>query len=373
MALPQRSPDSYLSRTAAAVGGRLLDIVTSRSVVVVCTSCAVLYAAFWVVAVLQTNGIIHTALPIPVADAVVLRRSGARLQSAAFTTQQSEQRDQALAKSQVAPDNASAVAPTSALTLEIQSAPPVDLWVTDDQGGQVGTNPDNGLVRLQLASASYSGKGSDPQLVSIPHAAGQYHIQLFGAGDGNFQLTVRVFRDQDVDHAVQFSGSGEVFQDTLLETLANVGQQDDGVPTLDVSPVQVLVAGNVPSGLVAGATTSPSASPSPSEQPASSDQGSPSPAPAPPVPAAVAPGPAVVVRPNPAPRPPIPLPPLPPLPPAVVNALAPSPSPSPSVNPAGAYGSPGQLSERQFDSGVSQPLQKILKAPEAALNDLSNR
>jgi len=309
--------------------------------------------------VLQTNGIIRTALPIPVADAVVLRRSGAKLQSAAFTPQQSEQRDQALAQSQVAPDNASAAAPTSALTLEIQSAPPVDLWVTDDQGGQVGTNPDNGLVRLQLASASYSGKGSNPQLVAIPHAVGQYHIELLGANDGKFQLTVRVFRDQDVDHAVQFSGSGEVFQDTLLETLANIGQQDDGTPTLNVSPVQVLVAGNVPSGLVAGATASPSASPS--EQP-SSDQGSPSPAPAPPVPVAVAPP--GVVRPNPAPRPPIPLPPLPPLPQAVVNAIAPAPA---NVPPP-AYGSAGQAL-RVVEPDLSP--QDVLSVPEAILRQAS--
>jgi hypothetical protein len=345
------------------LGGHALAILTSRSVVVICTSCAILYAGFWGLAVLQANGLISTALPIPVSDSVVLQRAGGNLQQSSLSPQEAQQRDAALAQSQTAPSDASNTGTSdSPFTLDLQTAPPVELWVSDDKGGQVGTNPETGLVRLQLADASYSGRGSSPQLVSIPHALGQYHVQLLGAANGQFQLTVRVFRGDDIDHAVQFSGSGQVFEDTLLETLANVGQDQDGAPTLAVTPVQVLVAGKAPESLVAGvAAPAPDAA---SPSPVASDSPQPSPAvpPLAPLPRAVVAAPVQpsVVRPRPVAALPVPLPPAPALPQAIVNAV----DPLPANVPPPSYGTASRALQ---GIGLDFSVRDALEVPKAIL------
>ncbi|MHB8620551.1 MAG: hypothetical protein ACYDAG_13420 [Chloroflexota bacterium] len=307
-----------------SAGRRALDVLTSRTVVVIATTCAILYAAFWVVALLQSNGLISTALPIPVADQVVLQRSGGQLRPAALSSAELAQRQRGLQSARQAPAAAGHAAdPSSSLTLEIQSAPPVELWVTDGHGGEIGADPTTGLVRLNMPAASYSGIGSTPQLISIPHASGRYSVQLVGTANATYGLDVRLFRGTDVRHAITYHGTGQIFQDTVLETSATVGETPNQPPTLKLLPVQVVIAGKVP------ASSSPS--PSPSSSPAgASASGSPSASPAsanivvPPVsvvrpvtrprplPASgVAPlagGPPTVFRPRPVAKPPIPLP-----------------------------------------------------------------
>ncbi|GEM_PF-3534343 len=352
MQIPVR-PVSLL-QLAAVIGERLLALVTSRFVVVVSTTCAVMYGGLWVAALLQHNGVVGRWLPVPVADSVILSRSGAELRPGEPDAAQLDARRQALAGSQVAPGAAGG---DSSLTLEVQTAPPVDLWITDDSGGEIGTNPETGLVRLQIPEASYSGRGTDPQLVSIPHAAGRYHIELLGTTTGTFQVLVRLFANDDVDHAVQYAGKGEVFEDTLLQSDVGVGTNaDDGSPKLDVSPAQVLVAGKVPEQQVAGVSVTAEASPEPST-PASSPQPAPTPLPAP-----------LVVRPRPLPKPPIPLPPVPVLPASLLQAVTAQSSGNPdAAGPAGAYGGPTP-SQGQQVSDASQPLQEIIRAPEAAVD-----
>ncbi len=354
--IPGGSRISAFTRSLRSIGLRSIDVVTSRSVVVICTTCAILYAGFWAAAVLQRNGLIGNWLPVPVADAVIMNRSGAELRSASVSQQELEERRRALGRSETAPPN-SALAEGSAITLEIQTAPPVELWVTDSKGGELGTNPETGLVRLQIPGGAYSGRSSNPQLVSIPHAEGQYHIQLLGTANGTFRISVRAFPGDDVNDAVQFSGTGEVFEDTLLESLAEVSLED-GQPKLEVSPVRVLIAGKAPQ--VAGvAAPAPSASPE--------ESASPSPEPVvqlPPAPPAPAP---VVIRPRPAPQPPIPLPPLPVLPAQVAGVVA----PPPSNVPAPAYGVQSNRAVRMWSSSDLTP-REFLKVPEAILTEASS-
>jgi hypothetical protein len=359
-----------LTRAMHWVGGRLLDFLTARSVVVISTTCAVLYGAFWFVGVLQANGLVSTALPIAVADEVILRRSGAQLHSAAALNQEQQaQRERTLAAAQTASDDPSNANAASRVTLEVETAPPVDLWVFDDSGNGVGTNPETGLVRLQIASAAYSGKGTSPQLVSIPHASGTYHIQLASKGTGHFNLRVRSFIDDDVSNATEYSGGGDVFLDTLLQSDASVGMADDGTPKMEVSSVGVVLAGDVPP---------PSPSPSPSLQASPDGQVAAAEAvpPAVVVPAPIAvrplvpPRAPVVFRPQPVPQPPVPLPPAPALPAAIVSAIAPAPSPalvnSASPPPAGTYGSAGNaLRVWQPDMSVRDGL----RVSEAILRD----
>jgi hypothetical protein len=388
MSLPGSANRSSLIHALSSAGSRALSLLTSRAVVVVSTTCAVLYGAFWVLALLQTNGLISSRLPIAVADSVILNRSGANLRPAALGEQELAARNAAMASAQTASDapQTAAAATEQSFTLEVQSAPPVELWVMDAKGQAVGTDPQSGLVRLQLPGASYSGHGSSPQLVSVPNASGTYTIQLIGAGTGQFQLSVRVFEGQDVDHAVQFSGSGQVFDDTLLQTTAAVSVKDDGTPDLQVSPVQVLVAGNVPPSPSASATASPSASASASAaaSPAASVEAATVVNQAP-APARIV-GPVAVVRPSPVPRIPIPAP-VPILPVAAgptggavgsnaggtvsTSAATGGTTAAGQGGAAGTYGGGLRMLTTAGDSQTSTPLQQLLQAPGAAAHAIS--
>lgn len=245
MASPLR-PTGFLGHALGTLGHGALNLLTSRSVVIVSTTCAVIYAGVWIAALLQSNGLINANLPVPVSDQVVLQRGGGEMRQSAVDERDKEQRERGLAQSQTAPPGTAGPGSPSALTLEIQTGPPASLWVIDERGGEIGTNPDTGLVRLQIRNASYSGRGTDPQLVSIPDASGTYRIQLLGTANGSFSIRVRVFPGDDLNQAVQYTGTGEIFTDTLLETGAQVSLEADGKPQLLVTPVHVLVVGAAP-------------------------------------------------------------------------------------------------------------------------------
>jgi hypothetical protein len=297
-------------------------------VLVISTTCAVLYAALWGIGLLQTNGLIATGLPIPVADAVILRRSGAQLRPASLASNEAAVRDQALANAQQAPGagpGPAADAAQSPVTLELQAPAPVHLWVLDSAGHATGTNPETGLVQLQLDGSRYSGKGSDPELVSIPNAAGVYRVQLGAERYGQFELRVRAFVGDDVEHARVYAGSGEIFPNSLLETQATISFEDSaGQAQLAVAPVQVVLASpDAPASpspapapessaesLVAGVQASPDAS-------AAGVAAPPAPPPARAPAAAPSQSPPAVFRPQPVANLPIPLP-LPQLPPPPV-------------------------------------------------------
>lgn len=256
MAWFSRVPHLF-SASGAFVGRKLLGLLTARSVVVVSTTCGILYALTWLVALLQTNGLIATPLPFPVADQVILGRSGGPMRPlSAPAGQQIE--PAAGAQRQSAVDAAQA----SSVTLEIQAQSPDDLWVIDSHGGTIGTNPETGLVRLQIAGATYSGRGTSPEIITIPNAQGTYRVQLSGQNSGSYELQVRSFAGDDIEHAVKYRGNGEIFADSVLEALANVATRDDGSPDLQVSAVQVLVGGHPPEAPApANALSSPPASP----------------------------------------------------------------------------------------------------------------
>lgn len=258
-----------MERGARWLGSRLLGLVTSRFVVVVSTTCAILYAGVWLVGLLQVNGLVSTFLPFAVSDSVILQRSGASLRPASVGASELTQRQQALAGAKTAPGGGVAAPSKAPMTLEIQASAPVNLWVMNNQHQAIGVNPQTGLVRLEIPGAKYSGAGRDPQIVSIPHASGVYQVQLIGTGAGQFELRVRAFRGSDVRNATEYVGKGEVFPDTVLQTQAVISAKKDGSPNLQVAAVHVLLAGASPSA-------SSSASPQPSASSSASPYGSPS-------------------------------------------------------------------------------------------------
>ena len=68
---------------------------------------------------------------------------------------------------------------------------PVDLHAYDPLGRHVGINYTTGIVDLEIPDASYSGLGTEPQIISIVHPmAGTYRVELVGRATGSYTLTI---------------------------------------------------------------------------------------------------------------------------------------------------------------------------------------
>lgn len=188
---------------------RLLNILTARSLVVISTTCVILYGIFWGVGALQASTL------SPAFDAVIT---------------------QPVLSS---PEMPGSGATASGLTLEIAASPSVQPWVLDAQGGGVGVNPDTGLVRLQTQGASYSGKGSSPQTIDIPNANGNYQVRLSVPGDGQFELRVRLYPGTDRPKAREYAGGGQALANsTWTCNVSVVAGTNGGAAELNVSDVR---------------------------------------------------------------------------------------------------------------------------------------
>jgi hypothetical protein len=68
---------------------------------------------------------------------------------------------------------------------------PVDLLVTSPTSLSVGYDSETQTVVNEIEGAMYSGPGTEPQLIVIPNPMqGNYSIETFGTGDGDFTITV---------------------------------------------------------------------------------------------------------------------------------------------------------------------------------------
>jgi Beta-propeller repeat/Alpha/beta hydrolase of unknown function (DUF900) len=64
---------------------------------------------------------------------------------------------------------------------------PANLMVTDPRGRRVGYDPTTGTVMNEIPGATYTGAGSEPQLISVPDdAQGGYQEMLTGTGTGSY-------------------------------------------------------------------------------------------------------------------------------------------------------------------------------------------
>jgi len=82
------------------------------------------------------------------------------------------------------------IPPGTGLNFQVNS--PVDLHVYDPQGRHVGINYTTGLVEVEIPGASYSGPGTEPQIIDITiPIAGTYYIKLVGTGNDDYTYTVR--------------------------------------------------------------------------------------------------------------------------------------------------------------------------------------
>ena len=92
------------------------------------------------------------------------------------------------------------------LHIEIHS--PADLYVTDPIGRHVGFNYNTGEVEMEIPGATYSGPGTEPQIIEIPNPiAGTYRIELVGREKGDYTLIIEGMVDSTTVYSRSFEGS----------------------------------------------------------------------------------------------------------------------------------------------------------------------
>lgn len=88
-------------------------------------------------------------------------------------------------------DTADAVISVVAPILIITVDSPVNILITAPNGPRVGYNPETGTTINKIPGATYSGPGSEPQVVQIPNPLeGNYLIDIFGTGTGTYTITM---------------------------------------------------------------------------------------------------------------------------------------------------------------------------------------
>jgi hypothetical protein len=98
---------------------------------------------------------------------------------------------------------------------------PADLLVTDPLGRHEGMNHGTGQEDLEIPGATYSGPGSEPQIVNIPDPiAGTYNITLFGTAAGNYTLSIEGLIGTNVVSTASYSGN--IIPAQIYESTATV-------------------------------------------------------------------------------------------------------------------------------------------------------
>lgn len=74
--------------------------------------------------------------------------------------------------------------------MTVTAASPVNLWITDSLDRHVGSDPQTGEIVNEIPGATYSGPGTEPQVVWIPNPEGAYDVNVVGTASGTYTLTV---------------------------------------------------------------------------------------------------------------------------------------------------------------------------------------
>jgi hypothetical protein len=126
--------------------------------------------------------------------------------------------------------------------MEIRVGSPVDLHVYDAQGRHVGLNYDTGEVEINIPGASYSGPGTEPQIIRIENpGSGTYTIGLIGTDTGSYSIAVTGYIGDEVVSTAEFTGSisqGEAYKaEATISAIAGAITIDATEPSL--SPTNV--------------------------------------------------------------------------------------------------------------------------------------
>lgn len=124
----------------------------------------------------------------------------------------------------------SVVPPPRVATLTISAHSPVDLLVTDPSGHRIGFDVAAGHVVNGIFGGQYSGRGSEPQIVTVPEpSAGTYDIGAQGRDTGPFTIDVQTL-DGDGNVITTQSMTGIASPGSVQAFQASVGVAADTIP-----------------------------------------------------------------------------------------------------------------------------------------------
>ena len=103
--------------------------------------------------------------------------------------------------------------PRATPSLTVKAHSPVNLMITAPDGLRVGYDPATGSVVNEIAGATYSGPGTEPQEIFIPNAIfGTYQVSTFGTATGSYTITVESIANgltTDIETWQGFATSGQ--------------------------------------------------------------------------------------------------------------------------------------------------------------------
>lgn len=84
---------------------------------------------------------------------------------------------------------------------------PVNILVTDPDGRRIGFDPVTETVVNEIPGGTYSGPGTEPQVIEIPMMLpGQYAMLIIGIGPGSFLATISAVSEGDFVESIMEMG-----------------------------------------------------------------------------------------------------------------------------------------------------------------------
>lgn len=101
--------------------------------------------------------------------------------------------------------------PLNALNVIVYS--PVDICVKDSSGRVAGTDEKN-QTRLEIPGALYTGSASEPEIIIVPGASGEYEVYVHGTTNGTFDLQISRYSEGQVSSVMNSSDTNIQENDT---------------------------------------------------------------------------------------------------------------------------------------------------------------
>jgi len=113
---------------------------------------------------------------------------------------------------------------------------PVNILVTDPEGRRIGYDSETKMIVNEIPEATYSGPGSEPQIVDIPNPLnGNYRILLTAIDTGDYNVAVFLSSPEGI---VSQTYSGDVKQGDILQSTITISDNNiTSTPPLPLSPV----------------------------------------------------------------------------------------------------------------------------------------
>lgn len=131
--------------------------------------------------------------------------------------------------------------------IQIRADSPVNILVTAPNGLEVGYDSRSQGVINEIPGASYTGPGTEPQIITIPNPLqGDYAISVIGTGTGNYELTVESSANGTLVDTVTYNGT--TFEGKIEERQVVLQESNNLTPVENVTPLYlwaILVAATV--------------------------------------------------------------------------------------------------------------------------------